>query len=254
VLVEVLEGLGGSVETSRPIRTLGDLPEAGAVIFALTPGQVHRIAGTALPGRTARRYRRYRYGPGACKVDLAIDGPIPWTHPDVAQAGTVHLGGTFEEVAEAEAAVGRGRNPERPFVLLAQHTGFDPTRAPAGVHTVWAYCHVPNGSAEDRSAAIEAQIERFAPGFGERVVARRVSGPADLERGNANLVGGDVGGGAYTGLQAVFRPGLTLDPYRTGNDRLFIGSAGTTPGGGVHGMAGHLAARRALIALDRSRR
>ena len=253
VLVEVLEGLGGRVMTDHPVATLADLPPAGAVVFALSPRQVASIAGAELPARTRRRYRRFPFGPGACKVDLALSEPIPWAAPEVARAGTVHLGGTLEEVAEAEAEVAGGGHARRPFVLLAQPSAFDPTRAPEGRHVVWAYCHVPNGSTIDVSATIEAQIERFAPGFGDTVVARHVSLPADLERGNANLVGGDIGGGSYANLRAVFRPGIRVDPYRTPVDRFFMGSASTSPGGGVHGMSGHLAALRALAFLDGDR-
>jgi phytoene dehydrogenase-like protein len=250
VLTEVLHGLGGRVLTDHPVGSLDDIPEAGAVVFALTPRQVAAIAGDELPPRARRRLRRFRYGPGACKVDLATSEPIPWANPEVAMAGTVHLGGTLEELAEAETTVADGRHPARPFVLLAQHTLFDPSRAPAGRHTVWAYCHVPNGSPVDVSGAIEAQIERFAPGFADTVLARRVSLPADLERWDANLIGGDIGGGSYANLRAIFRPGLRARPYDTAVDRFFIGSASASPGGGVHGMPGHLAAQRALAYLD----
>ncbi len=253
VLVEVLEGLGGRVVTDRPVGSLDDLPPAGAVVFALTPPQVAVIVGDEFPARARRRYRRFRFGPGACKVDLALSEPIPWANAEVAKAGTVHLGGTLEEVAVAEKEVAAGGHPQRPFVLLAQPSGFDPTRAPEGRHVVWAYCHVPNGSTMDVSASIEAQIERFAPGFGDTVVARHVSRPADLERWNANLVGGDIGGGSYASFRAVFRPGYHPDPYRTPVGRFFVGSASTSPGGGVHGMGGHLAAERALAFLDGGR-
>ncbi len=250
VLVEVLTDLGGRVITDHPVASLGDLPAAGAVIFAVTPRQVAEIAGDAYPIRARRRLRRFPFGPGACKIDLALSEPIPWANAEVAQAGTVHLGGTLEEVAEAEATVGTGNHARRPFVLLAQHSSFDATRAPEGHHTVWAYCHVPNGSTIDVSGSIEAQIERFAPGFGDTVLDRHVSLPADLEAWNANLVGGDIGGGSYANLRAIFRPGVRPDPYSTAVDRFFIGSASTSPGGGVHGMSGHLAAKRALAFLD----
>lgn len=249
VLVEVLADLGGEVRLDHPVTSLADLPPAGAVVFALTPRQVAEIAGDELPGRTRRRWQRFRYGPAACKLDLALSEPIPWANDAVAKAGTVHLGGTFEELAEAEAQVAAGGHARRPYVLLAQPSEFDPTRAPAGRHVVWAYCHVPNGSTIDVSGAIEAQIERFAPGFRDTVVARHVTLPADLEAQNANLVGGDIGGGSYTRLQAIFRPGFSADPYRTSVDRFFIGSASSSPGGGVHGMAGHQAAERALAFL-----
>ena len=173
-------------------------------------------------------------------------GRKAWSHPEVASAGTVHVGGSLEEILAAEATVAGGGHPERPFVLLAQHTLFDPSRAPAGGHTAWAYCHVPNGSTVDQTAAIEAQIERFAPGFRDTIMARHVSSPADLERQNANLVGGDIGGGSYAGMQLLFRPRPQANPHRTPDSRIFVGSASTAPGAGVHGMGGVGAAQRAL--------
>ncbi|MGI9596710.1 MAG: phytoene desaturase family protein [Acidimicrobiales bacterium] len=250
VLGEVLRGLGGHIVIDHPVASLRDMPEAGAVVFATSPRQVATIGGSELSPSGRRKLRRFKFGPGVCKVDFATSEPIPWTNPDVAMAGTVHLGGTLEELVEAEATVASGGHARRPYVLLAQHTLFDPSRAPEGKHTVWAYCHVPNGSTLDVSATIEAQIERFAPGFGETVIRRRVTMPADLEKGNANLVGGDVGGGSYANLRSIFRPVARVDPYRTEVDRFFIGSASATPGGGVHGMSGHLAARSALRFLD----
>ena len=245
-LVAELTDLGGEIITGRRIETVDDLPPSRSVVYALTPRQVANIVSKRLPRRHRSRLGNVRYGPGACKIDMVIDRPIPWTDPNVGQAGTVHLGGTFDEVAEAEAAVADGRHAERPFVLLAQHSLFDTTRAPDGYHTVWAYCHVPNGSTRDSSDAIKDQIERFAPGFRDSVVAENVSRPPDLERDNANLVGGDVGGGTYQGLGAVLRPGLQLNPFATGVPSFFIGSAGTSPGAAVHGMGGHLAAKKAL--------
>ncbi len=250
VLGAVLEGLGGRIVTGRPVTSLADVPDADAVVFALTPRQIASIAGPALSVKTRRRLRRFPYGPGVCKIDYATSEPIPWTNPEVAFAGTVHLGGTLEEVAEAEATVAAGHHARRPFVLLAQQTLFDASRAPDGQHTVWAYCHVPNGSTIDVSATIERQIERFAPGFSDTVIGRRVSLPADLERDNANLVGGDVGGGSYANLRSIFRPTVRIDPYQMPVDRFFIGSASASPGGGVHGMSGHLAATSALQFLD----
>ncbi len=246
VLAEVLAGLGGEIVTGQPVVSIEDIPPAGAVIFALSPRQIAAIAGDRYTLKARRKLRGFRYGPGVCKVDFALSDPVPWTNPDVALAGTIHLGGTLEEVAAAEATVADGRHADRPFVLAAQHSLFDKSRAPDGHHTLWAYCHVPNGSTLDVSASIERQIERFAPGFGETVLARKVSLPADLERGNANLIGGDVGGGSYANLRSVFRPVARVDPYRTAADGLFIGSASATPGGGVHGMCGHLAASSAL--------
>lgn len=251
VLSEVLIEAGGQIATGVPVASLKDLPDAGAVVFALSPRQIASIAGERYAPSARRKLRRFKYGPGVCKIDFATSDPIPWTNPDVALAGTVHVGGTLEEVAEAEATVAAGDHARRPFVLLAQHTLFDETRAPDGKHTVWAYCHVPNGSTIDVSETIERQIERFAPGFADTVIAKRVSMPADLERDNANLVGGDVGGGSYANLRSVFRPIARVDPYRTAADGIFIGSASATPGGGVHGMAGHLAAESALRFLDR---
>jgi len=180
------------------------------------------------------------------KVDFALNGPIPWRAAECAGAATVHLGGTLEEIACHEAEIWRGLNGDRPFVLLAQQSLFDPTRAPAGKHTAWAYCHVPNGSSDDMTERIEQQIERFAPGFRDRILARHTLNAAQLESYNGNLVGGDVGGGAYTLLQTVARPFPKLNPYSTPNPRLFLGSSSTPPGGGVHGLCGYFAARAAL--------
>jgi phytoene dehydrogenase-like protein len=251
VLSEVLTTVGGDIVTAHPVSSLDDLPQSDAVIFATSPPQLADIGAAELSESTARRMRGFRFGPGACKVDFATSEPIPWTNPEVAFAGTVHLGGTLEEIVDAEQTVADGHHARRPYVLLSQPTLFDSTRAPDGQHTVWAYCHVPNGSTMDVSGTIEAQIERFAPGFTDTVLAKRVSLPADLQRSNANLVGGDIGGGSYARLQALFRPTPRVDPYRTANERFFIGSASATPGGGVHGMAGHNAALSALRFLDR---
>jgi phytoene dehydrogenase-like protein len=212
----------------------------------VTPRQLLRIAGDQLPVGYRRRLRRYRYGPGVFKIDVALDGPIPWAAPECLRAGTVHLGGTLSEIAAAEAAVARGEHPERPFVLLAQQSLFDPSRAPAGKHTVWAYCHVPNGSIFDMTERIESQIERFAPGFRDRILARNVITPADLERTNANNVGGDINGGVQDLRQLFTRPVARFSPYTTPNPRIFLCSASTPPGGGVHGMCGYFAARAAL--------
>jgi phytoene dehydrogenase-like protein len=218
-------------------------------VFTTGLGQVAEIAGSHLPSRFAKRLQAFPPGPGAFKLDYALDSPIPWSNPDVANAATVHLGGTLEEIIESEAAASSGRPPERPFVLLAQHTLFDPTRAPAGKHTAWAYCHVPNGSPFDMTNRIEDQIERFAPGFRQTVIARRSSSPADLEASNANLVGGDVAGGSNRGTRVHFRPWPRTSPYTTPDPTIFIGSAATSPGAGAHGMSGHLAARKALETL-----
>jgi phytoene dehydrogenase-like protein len=241
-LVAHLGTLGGVVETGRRIDGLDGLPPDAPVVLDLTPREVLRVAAGRLPASYRRRLAGYRYGPGAFKLDWALDAPIPWRAAACARAGTVHLGGTLEEIAAAERAVAAGEVPERPFVLLAQQTLFDPTRAPAGRHTAWAYCHVPNGSTVDATPHIEAQVERFAPGFGARILGRHVTAPADLERRNANLVGGDFAGGRQDAWQIVARPRL-LRPYATPDPRLFVCSAATPPGGGVHGMCGWHAAR-----------
>jgi len=248
-LAAELADLGGKVLTNRRIEDLPDLPEHGVALFDVTPRQLLSIAGTRMGTRYAEALRKYRYGPGAFKVDLALDGPIPWRNPAVAEAGTVHLGGTYEEIAASEREVAEGRNPERPFVLLAQHSLFDPSRAPEGKHTVWAYCHVPNGSTVDMSERIIDQIERFAPGLRERIIGRHTMGPAELETYNANYVGGDINGGRQDLLQLFTRPTLRLDPYSTPDPAIFLCSSSTPPGGGVHGMCGHLAAKSVLKTL-----
>jgi phytoene dehydrogenase-like protein len=212
----------------------------------LTPRQLLRIAGHRLPGRYARALHRYRYGPGVFKVDWALDGPVPWTAEECLRAGTVHLGGTLEEIAASEEAVWRGEAPKRPYVLSAQQSLFDDTRAPDGKQTLWAYCHVPHGSRVDMTARIEAQVERFAPGFRERILERSVRGPAELERENENYVGGDINGGMQDLRQLYTRPAIRLNPYSTPVDGLYICSSSTPPGGGVHGMCGYYAARSAL--------
>lgn len=246
-LASYLESLGGVVETRAPVESLADLPPARAVLLDLTPRQVAAVAGASLPPAYLRRLGRWRYAPGAFKVDWALNGPIPWLAEACREAGTVHLGGTLEEIAEGEAAAWRGAAPAaRPFVLLAQPSLSDPTRAPAGRHVAWAYCHVPNGSEEDVTDRIEAQVERFAPGFRALVLARRVHGPRELEAWNPNLVGGDVGGGAPTLAQTLARPVASPTPWATPLKHLYVCSASTPPGGGVHGMCGYHAARTAL--------
>ena len=248
-LASYLRSLGGQIETGSPVESLDRLPPARATLLDTTPRQLLRIAGDRLRGRYRRQLEAYRYGPAAFKLDFALSGPIPWRARECARAGTVHLGGTLAEIAASEAAVGRGEHPERPYVLLAQQSLFDPSRAPAGQHTVWAYCHVPNGSTVDMAARIEAQIERFAPGFRDRVLARSVLTPARLEEHNANYVGGDINGGAQDLGQMFARPALRVVPYSTPLRGLYICSSSTPPGGGVHGMCGHHAARAALRAL-----
>jgi len=245
-LTSLLRSLGGEITTDCPVSSLDDLPSTDAVIFDLTPRQILAIAGDRFPSTYRRQLEHFRYGPGVFKLDLALDGPIPWRAEACHSAGTVHLGGTLAEIAFAEREVARGRHPDRPFVLLAQQSLFDPSRAPAGKHTVWAYCHVPNGSAVDMTERIEAQIERFAPGFRDRILARHVMSPNALQAYNANYVGGDINGGLQ-GLRQLFsRPAVRINPYTTPDSRLFIGSSSTPPGGGVHGMCGYYAAQTVL--------
>jgi phytoene dehydrogenase-like protein len=245
-LAAELIALGGEIFTERRVRSLADLPRHRVALLDVTPRQLLAIAGDRIGGGYARRLRRYRYGPGVFKVDLALDGPIPWRNPELAGAGTVHLGGRLEDIAAGEAAVHAGRIPDRPFVLVAQQSMFDPSRAPAGNHTVWAYCHVPNGSQVDMTERILGQLERFAPGVRDRVVARHTIRPAELEAHNENCVGGDINGGVQDLRQLFTRPAFRIDPYSTPDPTIFLCSSSTPPGGGVHGMSGHLAARSAL--------
>ncbi|HET9625870.1 MAG TPA: NAD(P)/FAD-dependent oxidoreductase [Kofleriaceae bacterium] len=250
-LAGVLAAAGGTIEVGAPVRSLADLPDARAYVFDTSPAQLAAIAAPALPARYVRRLGRYRYGPGVFKLDWALSGPIPWRDPRCLGASTVHLGGTFEELAIAEAAVWRGEHPARPFVLLCQQSQLDPSRAPAGHHTGYAYCHVPAGSTFDYTDLLEAQVERFAPGFRDRILARHVTAPADLERENANYVGGAITGGVADLFQLFTRPVARLDPYTTPNPRLYLCSASTPPGGGIHGMCGYHAARSVLRRLAR---
>ena len=245
-LASHLRALGGVVTTGHRVQELSDVPTAAAYLFDTSPAQLDMIAADRLSPGYRRALRRYRRGPGVFKVDYALDGAIPWHAEACVRAGTVHLGGTFEEIAASERAVSRGDHPDRPFLLVGQQSLFDDTRAPAGKHTVWAYCHVPNGSSEDMTARIEAQLERFAPGFRERVLARAVTTPADIERANANDLGGDIANGSHSGLQLLMRPRVALDPYATSARDIYLCSAATPPGGGVHGMCGYHAARSAL--------
>jgi phytoene dehydrogenase-like protein len=245
-LAAYLRALGGEIVTSAPVDSLDALPPARAVLCDITPRQLLRIAAGRLPASYAAALRRYRYGPGAFKIDYALDGPVPWADRACLRAGTVHLGGTLAEIAVGERAVARGETPERPLTLVVQQSLFDLTRAPQGKQTLWAYCHVPHGSSVDMTARIEAQIERFAPGFRERVLARHITGPADLERYNPNYIGGDINGGLQDFAQLFTRPTRSLDPYRTPVKGLYICSSSTPPGGGVHGMCGYWAAQDAL--------
>ncbi len=244
-LVGYFRSLGGEVRTGFRVRTLADIPASNAVLFDLSPRQFNSIVGE---NRNPRRGRlsKFRYGPGVFKVDWALDGPIPWRAKDCATAATVHVGGSFEDIAKSEAAVARGQVSDRPFVLLAQPSLFDRGRAPMGKETAWGYCHVPNGFDRDLLPAIEGQIERFAPGFRERVLCRRITTPARLEQYDANFVGGDISGGANDLGQLFTRPIAQLNPYCTGIDGLYLCSASTPPGGGVHGMCGYQAALAVL--------
>jgi phytoene dehydrogenase-like protein len=248
-LADRLRELGGEIRTSSRV---DELPDADVILADVVPRELLRIAGDRLRARYAHALRRYRYGPGVFKLDWALDGPIPWAADDCRRAATVHLGGTFEELADSERAPWEGRHSERPFVLLTQPSLFDDSRAPAGKHTAWAYCHVPNGSTEDMTGRMEAQIERFAPGFRDLVLARAATAPADFERRNPNIVGGDINGGAMDLGQLFFRPVRRLVPYRTALEGLYICSSATPPGGGVHGMCGHSAALVALRDHDGS--
>lgn len=245
-LAAYLRELGGEIECDRPVRSLRDMPAARARLFDVTPRQLIAIAGAELPASYRGRLERFRRGAGVFKVDYALSGPIPWRAAEAHRAGTVHLGGTLAEVMAAEHAVGQGRAPEVPFVLVVQQSVFDASRAPAGKHTGWAYCHVPYGCNEDMTARLERQIERFAPGFGELVLARRVRNPEALAAYNENYVGGDIAGGAHDGLQLFMRPLVSLDPYRVPLRGTYLCSSSTPPGAGVHGMCGYWAARSAL--------
>lgn len=245
-LVAYLEELGGEIRSGHPVGSLRELPGSKAILFDLSPRQVLAIAGEELPARYRSRLTRFRHGPGIFKIDWALDGPVPWTNGDCAGAGTVHLGGTLEEMAESERAPWEGRAPERPYVLVGQQSTCDPSRAPEGKHTLWAYCHVPAGSTVDMTDRIESQLERFAPGFRDRVLARATMVSKEVEDYNPNYVGGDITGGVQDLRQTFMRPAARLDAYATPNERLFICSASAPPGGGVHGMAGYHAARSAL--------
>jgi phytoene dehydrogenase-like protein len=245
-LVAELEAAGAEIQTGVRVKSLDELGSPDAVMLDLTPAQVLIVGGDRLPRRYQRALKRYRYGPGVCKVDWALDGPIPWSAPEVGRAGTVHVGGSLEEIAAAEADPHAGRHADRPFILLAQPTLADPTRAPAGQHIGWAYCHVPAGSTEDRSEAIEAQVERFAPGFRDRIIGRHVLTAAAVEARDPNRVGGDIGGGVADWRQLLVRPTLTEHPWVTPVKGLYLCSSATPPGGGVHGMCGWHAARAVL--------
>ncbi len=253
-LVAELSALGGRVETGHLVKGLDELPPTRAVVLDVTPRQLVTMAGDALPRRDQRALSRYRYGPGVCKVDWALRGPVPWRAESCREAVTLHVGGTFEEIALSETDVNAGRHPERPYCLVTQPCVVDPGRAPGDAHTLWAYCHVPNGSSVDMTARIEAQIERFAPGFRDLILARSTFTAVDTEEHNPSYVGGDINAGAATLRQMVFRPTVQWNPYRTARKGVYLCSAATPPGGGVHGMCGLGAARAALDDLGLARR
>lgn len=252
-LLSLLTSLGAQVQLGVRVMALKELPPARVYLFDTSPDQLAAIAAPVLPSGYLRRLRRYRYGPGVFKLDWALDGPIPWRDPQCLAAATVHVGGTLQELSAAERQMWRGEHPERPFVLLCQQSQFDPSRAPAGQHTGYAYCHVPAGSTLDQTAAIERQVERFAPGFTSRILARRAMHAADFASYNPNYVGGAITGGVSDLFQLFSRPVLRLNPYTTPHPRLFICSAATPPGGGVHGMCGYFAAQAALRRIAKVR-
>ena len=245
-MASLLTSLGGTVETGVHVTDLDELGSPDVVLLSVSPTAALSIAGRRMPARVARAYRRYRYGPGAFKVDYAVEGDVPWTNEHARSAGTLHLGGTFEEMADAEAMTNRGRMPRRPYVLMGQQYLADPSRSAGSINPVWAYAHVPHGYPGDATEAISAQIERFAPGFRDRVVGTAVRSTSDLARYNPNYVGGDIGVGANDVPQVVLRPRLALDPYATGIPGVYLCSSATPPGAGVHGMCGFNAAGSAL--------
>jgi phytoene dehydrogenase-like protein len=245
-LVRALESYGGRVQTGVRVEDLRTLDGAKAVLFDISPRQMAAICGDALPLRYRERLRRFQPGPGIFKIDWALDGPIPWRNAECREAMTVHVAGDFEDVLRSEADATSGRAPERPFVLVAQQSLLDATRSPAGQHTGWAYCHVPNGCTVDMTARIEAQVERFAPGFRDRILARHTINAAQLEAHNPAMLGGDIVGGRNDLFQFLFRPMPRWNPYSTPNPRVFLCSSSTPPGGGVHGMCGYHAAQTVL--------
>ncbi|MBV9093411.1 MAG: NAD(P)/FAD-dependent oxidoreductase [Streptosporangiaceae bacterium] len=245
-MADAVRAAGGSIETGRWVGSLSELPPASAILLDTSPKTLAALAGDRLPGRYRAALRRFRYGSGICKVDFALSGPVPWANQDCRRAGTLHLGGTFEEIAAAEAATAAGNHPQRPYVLVVQPGVVDPSRAPAGSHTLWTYTHVPPGSDVDMTAQVEAQVERFAPGFRDLVLARSVRTAAAEEAGNPNYVGGDIAVGMQTVRQTLFRPAVQWNPYRTPVRGLYLCSSATPPLPGVHGRCGELAALTAL--------
>lgn len=251
-LSQHFQALGGTIQTDVSITRLRQLPESRVILFDITPRQLVQILGGLLPLRYRRKLEKFKYGPGIYKIDYALDGPIPWIHPECEGAGTIHLGGTYDEIAQAERQVSRGRHAEHPFLLLSQPTVVDSSRAPLNRHIAWVYGHVPNGSSWDMTKSFEKAIARFAPGFQDRVLAMRVSSSAELERINPNLVGGSITGGANNLWQLIARPVLSPVPYRTPIKGIYLCSSSTPPGGGVHGMCGFNAANAALKDLERN--
>ena len=252
-LASLLVELGGEIRTGTPVASVAQLPPSRVVLLDVAPAAAVDLAGERIPPRVQRAYRAWRHGPGAFKVDLVVDGGVPWTHPACARAGTVHCGGTLEEMAAAGRAVRSGRLPDRPFVIVGQQYLADPGRSNGALHPVWAYAHVPSGWTGDATEAVVSQIERFAPGLRDRIVASCSHNPATLEAYNPNYVGGDIAAGANDARQLVFRPRVARDPYETGGPGLFLCSAATPPGAGVHGMCGFNAAQSALRFLGAAR-
>lgn len=252
-LAAYFRSLGGEIETGRMVRSLPELPPSKVVLLDVSPRQLVSVAGNWLPQDYQGKLTRFRHGPGIFKVDWALSDPIPWKAPECKTAGTIHVGGTLDEISTGEKAAFVGEHSERPFVLLAQPSLFDPSRAPTGKHTAWAYCHVPHGSTVDMTARIEAQIERFAPGFRDTILAKHTMDTAAVERHNPNNIGGDISGGVTDLWQLFTRPTARLDPYSTPVPGLYLCSSSTPPGGGVHGMCGYFAARSALRFLRRGR-
>jgi phytoene dehydrogenase-like protein len=253
-LAACFQSMGGEIRTGWPVRSIKELPPSRGVLFDLTPRQVLEIAGEELPEGYRKKLSKFRYGPGVFKIDWALAGPVPWKNKECSAAATVHVGGTIEEVAESERIMYKGNHAERPFVLFAQQSLFDETRAPDGKQTGWAYCHVPSGSTYDMTERIERQIERFAPGFRDLILARHTFNTHEVEAHNANMIGGDIGGGANDLWQFLARPFPRLDPYSTPNEKIFLCSSSTPPGGGVHGMCGYWAAQSSLKNLFRIKR
>jgi len=245
-MADYFRTLGGEIELGRHIKTLSELPDANTVFFNTTPAQVIEIAGSHIPPGYKKKLENYRYGAGVFKLDLALQEPVPWQDPACRKAGTVHLGGTYEEIAQSEKTIGQGRLPEKPYVLVAQQSLFDKTRAPEDKHTLWAYCHVPNGSTRDMTEPILNQIERFAPGIRDIILAKHAMNTEAMQKYNANYIGGDINGGSQDITQIFTRPANLFDPYHIPDTNMYISSSSTPPGGGVHGMCGYHAAESAL--------